>query len=162
MRFQKYILRTFLFLCFLFYSLIDVTRLEQFMGFFPASAFAPGFDLKGNADVPAAMPQIPQLASELTDYSYPAMSLQSAQQPFGFPDMTKTNPYPTAPMQSFGVFGDPNEMFSLPVESKTTPETPSSGGDDFMSELIPTIGTPGDQEWWAFLADSGLPVNPPR
>lgn len=46
------------------------------MGFFPASAFAPGFDVEGNRVSKSSA----QMAIELESYSYPPSSLEMAQQ----------------------------------------------------------------------------------
>lgn len=47
---------------------------EGYMGFFPASAFAPGFDFSGSIPTPSASQMVP-MPSQLIGYSYPPSTI---------------------------------------------------------------------------------------
>lgn len=133
------------------------------MGFFPASAFAPGFDINGNSVASTSVPQIP---TKLETYSYPPFSLEVAQHrspsnglEFDPGTTVDSTPSPETPA-AYGstIFDGIMPVFS---EFSTDPQAPSSL-DDFMMDLMPDMGAAGDndQQWRSFLADSGILMAP--
>lgn len=131
------------------------------MGFFPASAFAPGFDISGNSITLASVPQMP---TELETYSYPPFSLEMAQNhspsnEFEF-DVGTNNPL-TQELPA-GAYGSNIFEGTMPVFSGVSDQSSQDGSnlDELMMDLMPDMGTVGDndRQWRAFLAESGIPT----
>lgn len=133
------------------------------MGFFPASAFAPGFDISGNNVTSASVPRIP---IELETYSYPPFSLDMAQnqsllKAFDFDAGTNIgntlSPDISATYEST-IFDGIAPIFSGFKAQNTQNSQASSNLDDFMMDLMPDMGvvSDNDQQWRSFLAESGI------
>lgn len=107
------------------------------MGFFPASAFAPGFDLNGNINASSSVPDVPHMASQLREYSYPPSAVDDAVWP---PPVQLNSTTPA------------RDQLNL-----SQPSSSSTGG----TTSLPNPASPANDQWWAFLAQAGLAAPPP-
>lgn len=134
-----------------------LNRLESFKNFFPASAFAPDFDLLGNSQTVSPDPAMsPLLPSELLNYTYPSLYLQS------FEDSLINN---GATCRDSTPNFDVNPSLHLNLSHQETVGSPSLPISDAFDESEPLtnyppgITTRGDQDWYAFMAESGLSLD---
>lgn len=129
-----------------------ILRLQPFMGFFPASAFAPDFDPSGNNNNSTIIPSFP---TNFDSYTYPE-TIGTLQTPIALNGIGNQSEISDGSDSSstYPNNGNRNPMFPAFSPSE---EMVTVGLDDMMMGLVPDMsGIPeSDQEWQAFLLNSG-------